>query len=226
MTINYEVSSIFLGQKEYQVIRPDITLSDLYIVQLQDQNHIIFGNENSLPKLASIFEYASNDSQSIIYINSRVNELTEYLRNGWSNNSKPLDLVILHHSIQLKTHEWKRIRDLWKKTVKQRKSSIIQTNVEEKHRKQEYYYKENKDVLDIDARFETLFLIGSRTVFNDISKDALSVSENGRELYLRHPGYHDHEHIDYYARRVYTKNYKYDGHFLCIDYYDRDLWER
>lgn len=90
----------------------------------------------------------------------------------------------------------------------------------------EDWYRYHKDYLDIKEQYETLFLIGSKEVFVNISIDSREVRDEGRNLYLRYPGYHAHEHIDYYERRKHTKDYKPVGWSLCLDFYDRELWER
>lgn len=225
MKISFEKSLVSIGTKQYQVLKPIIDLSNLYVVQVQEHNHIIFGNEHSLEILANLLEYSSGNPNSIIYLNTKNSMLTEYLSECWSNIQKSFELVILHHSIQLKIHEWKQIRALRLKAMKRHTDTFIEFKNSTRN-DSEYHYREHKDFLDINDRFETLFLVGSNRVFTDIALDTVSIRENGRELFLKFPGCHDHEHIDYYARKEYTKNYKYDGHFLCIDFYDRELWKR
>ncbi|SDE66401.1 hypothetical protein SAMN04488542_101314 [Fontibacillus panacisegetis] len=222
----FNKTTVILGKKQYHLITPKLDLSELYVVKLREQNHVIFGNEDCLLNLAKVFEFSIRNPSYIFYINSKVNKLTEYLSKCWSCDSKSYDLVILQHSIQLKIHEWKQIRELWRKSIKEPISPILEVDNKITRNNREYFYSENVDFLDINDRFETLFLTGSNRVFKDISKDTLLIHDNGREQYLRFPGAHDHEHIDYYARRQYTQNYKYDGNFLCLDFYDRYLWKR
>jgi len=224
MGIEFEKTSVNIGKKHYEVLTPKTDLSELYIVKISEQKHVIFGNEECLLKLATVFTFLSMNPSYILYLNIKVNNITEYLRDSWSCDSELYDLVLLHHSVQLKIHEWKQIRDLWRKSTKQPINPIQKYSIKKMNNSLEYFYREHKDFLDIVERFNTLFLIGSSRVFQDISKDAVLISENGRESFFRFPGSHDHEHIDFYARREYTKNYKYDGYFLCIDFYDRDLW--
>ncbi|MBG9733339.1 hypothetical protein ABD86_14550 [Paenibacillus alvei] len=126
MKISFEKSLVSIGTKQYQVLKPVIDLSNLYVFQVKEHNHIIFGNEHSLEILANLFEYSSNNPNSIIYLNTRNNMLTEYLSECWSNIQKSFDLVILHHSIQLKIHEWKQIRALRLRAMKSHTDAFVE----------------------------------------------------------------------------------------------------
>ncbi|MRN56935.1 hypothetical protein GJB61_28705 [Paenibacillus sp. LC-T2] len=124
-------------------------------------------------------------------------------------------------------NEWKKIRRVVLKTKERKQGNFELTNeVEEDRNLSRYWYREHKDYLDIKEQYDSLFLVGSKEVFINISFDALSVCDEGRDLFSRFPGYHAHEHIDYYARKEYTKNFKHDGWSLCLDFYDCELWER
>lgn len=226
MSNEFDKTSIATGKKQYHLLTPKVDFSELYVVQLREQNHVIFGNENCLLNLAKVFEFSTRSPNYIFYLNTKANKLTDYLIESWSCDSKSYDLVIFHHSVQLKIHEWKQIRELWRRSRRETISPVLEVDIKKTKNNREYNYREHKDFLDINDRFDSLFLTGSSRVFKDISKDILLIHENGREQFLRFPGAHDHEHIDFYARKQYTKNYKYDGNFLCIDFYDRYLWER
>jgi hypothetical protein len=134
---------------------------------------------------------------------------------------------LLHHSVQLKIDDWKQIRKAIFKNKKPTQINLEVDNEREMNRSlAKYWYRDHKDYLDVREQYDSLFLIGSKEVFNNISIDAMSVYEEGRDLFSRFPGYHAHEHIDYYVRREYTKNFKYDGWTLSLDFYDSGLWER
>ena len=201
MRYTIDKTLIPLGKKQYQILSPNIDFTELYIVKLREQNHVIFGNEDCLLNLAKTFEFSSKNPNCIVYINTKVNKLTDYLTQRWSCDAKSYDVVIAHHSVQLKLHEWKQIRELWRRSSKIQFDSILEVDMQYTRNSHEYFFNEHVDFLDIEDRFETLFLIGSNRVFKDISKDTFLIHENGREQFLRYPGAHDHEHIDFYARR-------------------------
>ncbi|MCR8843337.1 hypothetical protein NQ117_06545 [Paenibacillus sp. SC116] len=228
MTITIKKYEITLGKKIYKVITTAEPVQDMYVLKTNTQGGIILGNETSLHTLENMFLLSSITKDSLVYFNTRSTEVTDYyLLDRWSIEDKGNDLVLLHHSIQFKTNDWKEIRNLIRKTKDFKIEQYdFNKNIDRKSNLAKYWYREHKDYLDIRENYETLFLIGSQEVFENISNDANSIKNEGRILYLQHPGYHAHEHIDYYERRQYTKNFQLTGWSLCLDFYDRQLWGR
>jgi len=227
MKITFRKYEVKLGSRTYKVLIPIPDIEDLYVVSTDATGAVILGNECSLEKFENILTVAATNKDSIIFIPSRKNELTEYLLDRWSNKDNGNDLVLLHHTIQFKRNDWKAIRSLIRKSKNENIEEIIVTKDQEGTRNlSKYWYREHKDYLDIKEQYETLFLIGSKEIFVNISIDSREVREEGRDLYVSHPGYHAHEHIDYYERRKHNKDYKDVGWSLCLDFYDRELWKR
>lgn len=227
MKMTFQKHEVNLGSRTFKVLIPVQGVEDLYVVSTDAKGAVILGNECGLEMLENILIVAAANKDSMIFIPSRKNELTEYLLNRWSNKDSGNDIVILHHTIQFKTNDWKAIRNLIRKSINENIEEVMVAKDQEEQRNlSKYWYRDHKDYLDIKEQFETLFLIGSKKVFVNISIDCGEVRDEGRNLYLRHPGYHAHEHIDYYERRKHTKDYKPVGWSLCLDFYDRELWER
>jgi hypothetical protein len=224
MTLNkYEIT---LGNRSYKIFTPDSHLEDFFVLSTDVRGAIILGNEHSLELLANLLLFSAKMKDSIVFIKCKKNKLTEYLLNRWSIKEKGNDLVLVHHSNQLKSNDWKDIRGLINKTKNHNKEVFdIDFDFGGKRDLSKYWYREHKDYLDIKEVYETLFLVGSEEVFTNISIDAISIKNEGRDLFKRHPGYHAHEHIDYYERRQYTKNFQLTGWSLCLDFYDSKLWE-
>ncbi|MBD8497262.1 hypothetical protein [Paenibacillus arenosi] len=227
MIITIKRYEVTLGKKIYKVITTAEPIPDLFVLKTNTCGGIILGNETSLNILEKMFLLSSMTKDSLVYFNTRSTELTDYLLERWSIKDKGNDLVLLHHSIQFKTNDWKEIRNL----IRKEKDFKIEQydfndDFDRKSNLGKYWYREHKDYLDITENYETLFLIGSQHVFENISSDANSIKHEGRDVYLQYPGYHAHEHIDYYERRKYTKNFQLTGWSLCLDFYDRQLWGR
>jgi CDP-glycerol glycerophosphotransferase (TagB/SpsB family) len=116
------------------VLIPIPDIEDLYVVSTDTKGAIILGNESSLEKLENILTVAATNKDSIIFIPSRKNELTEYLLNRWSNKDIGNDIVILHHTIQFKTNDWKAIRNLIRKSKNENTEEIIVVKEQEESR--------------------------------------------------------------------------------------------
>jgi len=220
----YEIA---LGPRVYPVVVPDCSeLDDLFVIMTEAKSAVIFANEACLCVISSLVRYMETSNATILFVNVKRNALTDYLRASWSSQTHSKDLVLVHHSMQLRVHEWKQIRNLIRKSAY--KEAAVDVNEPEDdvgRNLGRFRYTDHKDYLDVAEHSDTIFMTGSSEVFRELSRDAWQLSKSGREAYLSYPGAHDHEHIDYYARRVYTKNHRYDGWFLCLDYYDRELWE-
>lgn len=219
---------INLGQRTFSVLVPNIDISNLFVITTEAKSAVIFANEDSLMTLSKLTRFMETSGDSILYINAKQNELTDYLKERWSSQPYSKDLVLLYHSLHFRVHEWKQIRNLIKKSTSEEiLVEIFESDEEDLPRNlKRFWYKDHLDFLDISEHSETIFLTGSAEIFKELAIDSLSLRLSGRATYLGHPGYHDHEHIDYYARREYTKGFKYSGWFLCLDYYDSELWER
>ncbi|GED72585.1 hypothetical protein BRE01_62870 [Brevibacillus reuszeri] len=79
-----------------------------------------------------------------------------------------------------------------------------------------FHYKENKDKILIKSDYNTLFIIGSKIVFEYASGFFEPLSRTGAGSFLRSFG-HDHYHLD-----LFTLNTQ----GLCVDYYDKALWNK
>jgi len=227
MNIHFNKYEVKLGNKIYIILIPIFKLTKLYVISTDVRSAIVLGNESNLEYFSKLLLVMSQTKNSILYIPSKENRLTDYLQDRWSNKDSGNDLILLHHSLQFNPKDWKEIRYLLSKDRNERKEYLVINNdINIERNLSKYWYRENKDFLDIKEKFNTIFLIGSREIFHNISIDAINVKDEGRDLFERFPGYHAHEHIDYYARRIYDKAFKYYGWSLCLDFYDCELWGR
>jgi hypothetical protein len=164
-----------------------------------------------------MFVLISRDVNKIIYLPTRKNTLTEYLER-WFWDSSNNDLVLYHHSLQLDINEWKEIR---KKLMKYKDIVTYEINEDEyieipQKEYDRFRYRENKDCLHIDRKYETIFFEGSARVFSIMSGELIPLSEEGPVYYLKY-GSHDHAHMDLFLCRKDMQ--------LCVDYYDAELWD-
>ncbi|MCM3783513.1 hypothetical protein M3231_11045 [Neobacillus mesonae] len=224
MNKTYYTCHVNLGKKSYKVITPTEEILGLHVVSAGIRSVVICADEGSLQRLSELLKILTRMKDIIVYLPSKQNPLTEYLMERWSTKGTGNDLVFMHHSLQFNTKDWKQLRSLMKKGSYQTKEVIPAAMEQRKTKPIRYWYREHKDFLDIKERYDTLFLVGSPMIFQHMSEDAISIKKEGRELFERFPGYHEHEHIDDYTRRVYDKKYKHYGWALSLDFYDEELW--
>ncbi|MGG4441281.1 hypothetical protein [Brevibacillus fortis] len=79
-----------------------------------------------------------------------------------------------------------------------------------------FHYKENKDKILMKRDYDTLFLIGSKIVFEYASGFFEPLSRTGAGSFLRSFG---HEHFHLYPFTLDTQG-------LSVDYYDKVLWNK
>ncbi|WML34332.1 hypothetical protein [Clostridium sp. OS1-26] len=210
-------TEIRLKDKEFIVLTPLNDYNELFTCTQNLDYLTILGDISSLLRLAYIFAVMYDEKNIIMYLPLKRHGLTEYLKSSQGERSAK-DLVILHHTIQLKINDWKTIRGLLTKKdiVSIEVEDDIFKNIDEDYRK--FNYRSNKDVLDVKNKFETIFLVGSSKVYGSIANDCKELAEGEPdEFFKKYNWYHDHKHLDIYLRRWKEINFS-------IDYYDKKLW--
>ncbi|MFO1443869.1 hypothetical protein KDN24_11755 [Bacillus sp. Bva_UNVM-123] len=211
--------------KNIRILKPEVELKHTYVLETAPRVYIIFGTEEELNILAHIIYLANFHKNYLFYLPLRKNVLTPYLKN-WSHYVRNHDLVLLHHSVQFQTKQWKTIRNSINKSLNETTLEVDLPKTDKVNRLEDFmtfYHNQNKDYLDLKNYAETLFLVGSKKVFYHITIDVKEISDNGKQLYEKHPGWHEHEHLDSYIRFKYLSN-KGNGYSLTVDFYDEDLW--
>ena len=218
MVIKFWTNKVIYLGKQYKVLIPILQNKDTYIVESNSKTYMLYANKNDLIKLAGLLVLATQNKDTIIYLPTKQNHFTGYLKSIFDIDNG-LDLVILHHSIQFKHKFWKEIRKrIYYKTKESYKINEFEFKDLDWEEHRGFYYKENKDFLDVKEQFDTVFMIGSSTVFSSISSYCLSVAENGEDLYKFTNGFHEHEHLDTFTRH--KGNYE----DMTIDFYDEVIW--
>ncbi|MFD1736836.1 hypothetical protein ACFSCX_09675 [Bacillus salitolerans] len=216
---------IYINRKEYKVLKPFNDFHNIYVNEITTKVFSIFGNESELKTLANLLYLLKRHKDIIIYLPLRKNPQSTYLKNRF-NYSVQHDMVLLHHSVQLNTKDWKWIRNKFDNY--NLIEICFEVDLPEWDKEEQLkgygrvYYKENNDLLDLKSYAETLFIVGSSKPFYFLSYDVDYVSLNGRETFNNQPGFHEHEHIDY-LRKPYNSN-KGNGFALSVNFYDQELW--
>ncbi|KMZ41321.1 MULTISPECIES: hypothetical protein [Bacillales] len=216
MKIQFLQKEIWLQNKKYIVLTPAFHTKDIFACEFDKDMFMIFGNQQSLQYLACILLIGANHRDKIIHVTNLEKDLPIHLHR-FSHAKKNNELVFLHHSLQLNTHQWKDLRQ----KAHQQKGRVRSFEVNpRKFSDLDYedylmfHYKENKDKILMKRDYDTLFIIGSKIVFEYASGSFEPLSRTGAGSFLRSFG-HDHYHLDLFTR---------NNQGLCVDYYDITLW--
>lgn len=217
MKIKFLQKEIWLQNRKYIILTPLFNTKDIYACEFDKEYYMIFGNQQSLQYLACIMLLAADNRDKIIYLSDMEKDLPNHLHR-FSYHKKNKELVFLHHSLQLNLNIWKELRQkLHQQNGKTRSfernpRKFSDLNYEDY---QHLQYQENKDRILIKSNFDTLFLIGSKNVFNYASGFFEPLSREGAGSFIRTYG-HAHYHLDMFTRNT-------QG--LCVDFFDKELWD-
>ncbi len=211
---HYEVKH---NMRNYSIYVPFFEFCELYSCEVNSNDFMIFGDKTSFEEFGQSVRSILDDESSILYIPAK-KPTTDYLRDRWYT-ATAYDLVMCYHHMQLKVKDWKLIRQKlidFKEVFLTVVDDIIEPDFDK------FIYAENKDIMVTKSRFDTIFLVGSKPIFQNIIYHAYQIAEDGEREFNDYPGIHSHAHLEYYlgknARRV-------DKDALFIDFYDRVLWD-
>lgn len=216
MKIQFLQKEIRLHDRQYTILTPTFQTKNIFANKFDTDNFMLYGNQQALQYLACTFIISAENRDKIVYLTNMEKDLPNHLLQH-PHQTKNHELVFLHHSLQLKVSEWKEIRQ----KLHQQKGRIRSFEINpRKFSDKDYedyvplYYKENNDKILIQSEYDTLFLIGSKIVFEYASGVFEPLSRTGAGAFLRTHG-RDHYHLDRFMR---------DSQALCVDYYDKVLW--
>ncbi len=156
-----------LGGKEYRVVQPRPDLSQ---ATLRDGNgcFVLRLSRDTVWQFAALWELASRSPRSIIYLPMRRNPLaTDSVQ--WQGDYRPLDLVLVHHSMQLRPSTWPQIRAQLRdgRPETAEFSARAMRERSDQPRNPRLQDRDNLDRFVHHVYAETLFLTGSHAVFAD-----------------------------------------------------------
>ncbi|GED56137.1 hypothetical protein ABER61_06550 [Brevibacillus formosus] len=218
MKIQFLQKEIWLQNRKYIVLTPTFHAKDIFACEFDKDMFMIFGNQQSLQYLACVLLIGADHRDKIIYVTNMEKDLPIHLHR-FSHTKKNNELVFLHHSLQLNTHQWKELRQKVHKQKGRIRSFEVNPRKFSDLDYKDYlmfHYKENKDKILMKRDYDTLFITGSKIVFEYASGLFEPLSRTGAGSFLRSFG-HDHYHLDLFTR---------NNQALCVDYYDIALWNK
>jgi hypothetical protein len=101
LELRTRISHVRADGREYRVIRPDRTAPRLVVL---DQDYWLngFADRAAIQQLATLWALAAVSPRSIVHVPMR--------RNGSPEEGRRLDLVLSHHSLQLRPSRWTALR--------------------------------------------------------------------------------------------------------------------
>jgi len=212
----YKTETIYRG-KVYKILTPLTPLKNTYVC-LPQGTPFVFANQADFTILAGLFTLLTEMKEIIIYLPTRANQ-TDYLNQAWAGIGSSSDIVLCHHSLQLK-------RGLFKELKKRlSKGSLVSFKVDpmkfsELEFNEKFWHSENKDLLDVAHQQSTLFVAGSTKIFEQLARDCLRFRDIHSEV--EKPPYHSHTHLEIYLRHGSYPHF--DDMQFC--FYDKVWWKK
>ena len=150
LELRTRISRVGVDGREYRVIRPDKPAVRLV---LHDQDYWLngFADRAAIRQLGTLWALASVSPRSIVHVPMR--------QNPSPHGGRRLDLVLCHHSLQLRPSRWTALRARLgtgaPHTVR------IPDPGTPKLDYSRYLHRENRDHLHFDNAADTLFVVGS-----------------------------------------------------------------
>ncbi|WP_329518764.1 hypothetical protein [Spirillospora sp. NBC_01491] len=179
------VQRVRLGGREYRVISPARPLKNASLRQMD--RYFSFTVDRPEGRLmGALWLLAARSRRSVVYLPTR----TAPCPPGLEDDGVAVDLVMSHHSLQLRPAQWKRIRqrisrgnpprDL--RTARLPASDVL---VEEDIDFDALDHAENRDLLRQHVYGETLFMTGSTSAFRRQARHFFDAAKTGPKVAAR-----------------------------------------
>ncbi|MFE9045278.1 hypothetical protein ACFYOG_30765 [Streptomyces sp. NPDC007818] len=164
------------GPEEFRVIRPAEPLTRAALID-HDRYLGAYLDGSAARGIAELWLLAARSPRSLVHVPLRANGRPDRAVPGGAGS--PLDLVLLHHSLQFAPSDWKRVRGRLgpgrPQTVSLPEAEGAAPAVDHAAR----HHRENRDLFHQHVHAETLFMTGSTKVFRESAQHFLTVSREG-----------------------------------------------
>ncbi|MEV4940477.1 hypothetical protein [Streptomyces zaomyceticus] len=176
-----------LGSARLKVIRPAEPLVNAVLID-RDRHLDSYLDQDAAQRVGGLWKLAASSPRSLVHLPMRKNrgpsgELTE-------SNTRQLDLVLLHHSLQFAPSRWKEVRG---RLGPGRPQTVTLPGPEQADEvvmdHEARHYQENRDRFHQHLHAETLFMTGSAKVFRDTARHFFDVARNGPGHVPVHPSH-------------------------------------
>ncbi|HUR03177.1 MAG TPA: hypothetical protein VM347_11595 [Nonomuraea sp.] len=185
--VKIAVHHVRLGAAEFRVIRPAKPLANGALYDTGSQYHM-YADRADGRRIGALWLLAARSPRSLVYLPMRATPAAPGVNADWDKEERcpdrPLDLVLVHHSLQFPPSRWKQVRK--RITAGSPPCEIGTASVpdsdlpaDEEIDYRALNYQENKDTLHQRVHAETLFLTGSTAAFRQPARHFFAVAKEG-----------------------------------------------
>ncbi|MFB7243522.1 hypothetical protein ACFCYX_13775 [Streptomyces populi] len=166
-----------LGATEFRVVRPARPLVRAVLLD-RDRYLDIRLDEDAARRIGGLWTLAAASPRSLVHLPMRGNRSPS--GEPPESGTRPLDLVLLHHSLQFAPSRWKEVRG---RLGPGRPETVTLSGPAEgdglviDHEAR--HHRENRDLFHQHVHAETLFMTGSAKVFRETARHFLDVARHG-----------------------------------------------
>ena len=184
MRIKITVQRVSLGAEQYRVVRPATPLNNAALHAHRDDVYDMYVDRVDGQRLGTLWLLAARSRRSLVYLPMRATPPPPGIGVDDHFPERPLDLVLVHHSLQFPPSRWKRIRERITAGNASRRlqtaavpDSDLPTDEEIDHPARNH--QEHRDVLHQRLHAETLFLTGSTAAFREQARHFFALAKEG-----------------------------------------------
>ncbi|HEV7973374.1 hypothetical protein [Amycolatopsis sp.] len=181
-----------LGAREYRVLRPAVPIRGVALRDSVDWYAGLCTESSELVRVAALWHLAARSRHTVVHIPLRLDP--QALADSEKRfPGQPLDLLLVHHSLQFPASRWKQLRA----RLDRGRSHLADTGIDMRAELEDYsghskHGYDGNEVLDLQVHANTLVIAGSELTlfagaypFLDVGLCALRVSghDSGPEFY-------------------------------------------
>ncbi|MER5635479.1 hypothetical protein ABT095_00795 [Kitasatospora sp. NPDC002227] len=172
-----------LGASEFKVIRPARPLRHAALLD-HDRYLDCYLDQDAARCIGALWALAATSPRALIHLPMRTNRLPSATLSA--ADGRPLDLLLLHHTLQFAPARWKELRARLgpgrpRTVTLQAPPAVDSIDFEARH------HRENRDVFHQHLHAETLFMTGSAKLFRETARHFLDLAQDGPGHAAAHP---------------------------------------
>lgn len=192
MKLRVTIHNAHLGTDEFRVIRPAQPPAHAVLTD-HDEHLDVYLDQDAARTIAGLWMLAARSPHSLIHLPIRANHPPAL---GTPGTASPrLDLVLLHHSLQLAPARWKQVRQRLGPGRPQIATLPETDDIDEMAT--DYaarHYRENRDRFHQHLHAETLFMTGSVKIFRETAGRFLDIARQGPAHAAYYPPFYTELH--------------------------------
>jgi N-formylglutamate amidohydrolase len=171
------------GADEFTVVRPSRSLDRAVLVD-RDRHLDLHLDAEAAQEVARLWLLAASSPRRLVHLPLRTGHPGPGEPSG--GTGAPLDLVLLHHSLQFAPSRWKRVRGRLgpgrPRTMSLPAGALDDVATADAGQGSRRHHRDNRDLFHEHLHADTLFLTGSARVFRDTARLFLDVAREGPDF--------------------------------------------